>query len=87
MRLKIVQCHNYTHLQKINFRNLSFGKTPLHLAAEGGHDTVLQFLVDHPQTPTDAIDILDSNNVRLNEYTYNILSISVIAYSTLSGLQ
>ena len=67
---------------------MSFGKTPLHLAAEGGHDTVLQFLVDHPQTPTDAIDILDSNNVRLNEYTYNIiLSISVIAYSTLSGLQ
>ena len=45
------------------FRNISSGKTPLHLAADGGHDTVLQFLVEHPQTPADAIDILDSENV------------------------
>jgi hypothetical protein len=41
------------------------------LAAEGGHDTVLQFLVDHPQTPADAIDILDNDNVRLNKSNYH----------------
>ena len=60
-------------------RNLSSGKTPLHLAAEGGHDTVLQFLVDHPQTPADAIDILDNNNVRLMEIAiYLIKSVLIL---------
>ena len=79
------------HLHTYLIRNLSTGKTPLHLAAEGGHDTVLQFLMDHPQTPADAIDILDSNNVRLKLMEVAIFccfkSISAIAYSTLSGLQ
>ena len=71
------------------FRNISSGKTPLHLAADGGHDTVLQFLVEHPQTPADAIDILDSENVIKTKINiikfYNIYF--AVAYSALSGLQ
>ena len=51
------------HIDHTHIRNISAGKSPLHLSAEGGHDAVLQFLVNHPQTPADAVDILDNNSV------------------------
>lgn len=45
--------------------NSSYGKTPLHLAAQNGHYSVLAFLLDHQQTPDTAIEITDNKNVCL----------------------
>ena len=39
--------------------NTSHGKTPLHLAAQNGHYSLLHFLLHHQQTPETAIEITD----------------------------
>ena len=69
--------------------NTSHGKTPLHLAAQNGHYSLLDFLLHHQQTPETAIEIIDYKFVRLY-FLNNIIIVMcsiLLEYCSLPRLQ